>query len=481
MIIPMQDLSGVAPEIILICFALFILMIQFFKTGVIKTYLPYISLAGVLISGFLIIYSFDLSSAPFTFNQGWNNDQFARIFKIILLLGTGLSILISIQYVKQANIEASEFYFLLLFATVGMMAMVSGTDMITIFLGLELMSICLYVLAGVLKSRIGSVEASLKYFILGSFATGFLLYGIAFIYGATGTTNLFAISHSIVESNTNHLFLIIGMILLLAGIGFKIAVVPFHMWTPDVYEGSPGPITAFMSVVPKAATFAILIRILTFTLPAANTNWTTLLWIVSVSTMTVGNLIALKQTSVKRMLAYSGIAHTGYLMIGLVVQNQQGISAILFYLMTYVFMNIGAFTIVILVARQKEKRTKCTDYSGLLQSNPFLTIAMTIFLLSLAGIPPTGGFMGKFYIFMSAIESDYMGLAVIGVLNSVISLYYYLKVTIMMYMRDPVDSLESISLSPAMALVLIISILGIFQLGILPSGYISLAKSVILQ
>jgi NADH-quinone oxidoreductase subunit N len=450
-------------------------MIQFFSAKIVNTMLPCIAVIGLVIAGIILVIRLDQPTA-LAFDKNWFDDRSARVFKLLLLLGAGMSILLSSNYVKQEKIESAEYYFLLLFATVGGMAMVSGADLIVIFLGLELMSICIYILTGIVPNRATSIEASLKYFILGSFATGFLLYGISFIYGATGTINLLEVRDNLRSVADNRRYFLMGTILLLAGFGFKIAAVPFHMWTPDVYEGAPAPVTVFMSVLPKIATFAVLIRVLTNVAGVIDISRTTLLFVVSVLTMTVGNLIALKQTSVKRMLAYSSIAHTGYLMIGLLVWTRESIAALFFYLFVYLFMNSGAFAIVILVGRREEKRVDYNDYAGLFQTHPWLTLAMTVFMLSLAGIPPTAGFMGKFYIFMSAINSEFLAIAVIGVLNSLVSVYFYLKVTVMMYMHEPEPEAETISLSPAVLFTIVVAVCGIIQLGVFPSQTLSMAK-----
>ncbi len=480
MIVPAVNLSAILPEIILSGFAVLVLMSQFWKTLSDRNFYALLSLTGVLLSGFIVFSNFG-NPAVSAFSGSWVDDNYARMFKAIFLLGTGMTILLSVRYTRDEEMAQGEYYFLLLFATVGMMAMAGGADMMTIFLGLELLSICLYVLAGMTRNRAVSVEASMKYFILGSFATGFLLYGMVLIYGATGTTSLIGIGNSIERENLNTTYLLTGMVLLLVGFGFKMAVVPFHMWTPDVYEGASAPVTAFMSVGPKAAAFAAFVRVFLEALPSLQTNWTNLLWIVSVLTMTVGNVIALKQESVKRMLAYSSIAHVGYILIGLVAIDKQGIAAMIFYLLAYAFMNIGAFGVVVLIARKGENMTRYEDYAGLFQTCPWLAVIMTIFLLSLAGIPPTAGFMGKFFVFSAAVKANYIGLAVIGVLNSVVSVYYYLRVTIMMYMKEPAkEAALPIGYSPALVVLLLIALYGVIRLGIAPSGYLAMARSAIL-
>jgi len=359
-----------------------------------------------------------------------------------------------------------------------MMVMASGTELMTLFLGLELMSISLYALAGYTRTRMISNESALKYFLLGSFATGFLLYGMALLYGATGTTNLHGISLFLAKSHLQNPMPIIGMALLVIGFGFKIAAVPFHMWAPDVYQGAPSPITAFMSAGPKAAAFAAFVRVFVEALPTLQSEWVALIWIMAVLTMTVGNVIALVQDNIKRMLAYSSIAHAGYVLVAFLSAGELGISSILYYMLAYTFMNIGAFAIISVLGGKGEDKVNIEDYNGLGYRYPVAAIAMSLFLFSLAGIPPTAGFMGKFYIFSAAIKEGYLGLAIIGVINSVISVYYYLRVTVAMYMKEPAASGVSPSLifSPACIVAILISAFGVLRMGLFPSDYIDIAK-----
>src|SRR3989304_2406999 len=411
-LIPTIKLATIYPEIIITTFAILVLLLQVFPTVIGKDYLGYTSLAGVILAAIITGQggaSGEGGEAIYSFSNMWVVDNSSRFFKLIFLLGTGLTILISIKYTKDEGINNGEYYSLLLFATAGMMLMAGGTDLIVIFLGLELMSISLYVLAGYVRKRLISNESALKYFLLGSFATGFLLYGIALLYGATGTTSLKGISGFISEASFGSPILIMGMLLLLIGFGFKIAAVPFHMWTPDVYEGAPSPITAFMSAGPKAAAFAAFARVFFEGLPSLQGVWVDLIWILAVLTMTVGNVIALVQNNIKRMLAYSSIAHAGYVLVAFVSANELGIGGILYYMLAYTFMNIGAFGIIIVVGGKGEKKVNVDDYTGLAYRHPVAAATMSLFLFSLAGIPPPTGFMGKFYIFSAAIKSGYIG------------------------------------------------------------------------
>jgi NADH-quinone oxidoreductase subunit N len=387
----------------------------------------------------------------------------------------------SIRYLRQEGFEHGEYYVLVLFAAVGMMFMASAADLIIIFLGLETFSLSLYVLAGFFRTQAKSNESALKYFLLGAFSTGFLLYGIALLYGATGTTNLKEI-HEFLRVNPlpNEPLMLVSMGLLIVGFGFKVASVPFHMWTPDVYEGAPTPITAFMSVGSKAAGFAAFLRVFLYSLSSFQGEWLWVLWVLAVLTMTLGNLVAIAQQNIKRMLAYSSIAHAGYILIAMVAANDLGTASVLYYILAYAFMNLGAFGVVILFGRRGEENLLISDYSGMASKYPLLAALMATFMFSLAGIPPTAGFVGKFYIFSAAVKAGYIGLAVIGVLNSALSVYFYLRVTVMMYMRNPEKELAPLEWSPPMAISLFIAVFGTLQMGITPGAYLEVARKSIL-
>ncbi|MDA8141416.1 MAG: NADH-quinone oxidoreductase subunit N [Desulfobacteraceae bacterium] len=481
--IPTINFSALYPEIVICAFALLILMWQVFAKQS-QNVLGYIGFIGVVTALIMVVYmpsSFGSRSVVDTFNGLWVVDNYSRFFKLIFLIGTGLTILISIKYIKQEVMPAGEYYAMLLMATLGMMIMASSADLMPIFLGIELMSISLYVLTGYARTRMISNEAALKYFLLGSFATGFLLYGIALLYGASGTTNIAGIFSYIRTSNINNHIIMIGMALLLIGFGFKLAAVPFHMWTPDVYEGAPAPITAFMSAGPKAAAFAAFVRVFLEALPAMHNHWVPVIWWIAVLTMSVGNVIALVQDNIKRMLAYSSIAHAGYVLVGFVAGGKLGTPGILFYMLAYTLMNIGAFAIITYLGDVGEKRITVKDYAGLGFQYPIASVALSLFLFSLAGIPPTAGFMGKFYIFSAAIEAGYLGLAIIGVLNSVVSVYFYLKITVAMYMKTPETQVEgakpALAFAPMLALAVLISAYGVVRLGIFPTVYLNLVQN----
>ncbi|OGT97464.1 MAG: NADH-quinone oxidoreductase subunit N, partial [Geobacteraceae bacterium GWC2_48_7] len=434
---------------------------------------------GVLATGVLVASGWGVQIQ--SFSGSVVQDNFATFFKIIFLLAAGLAILISDQYMEREECNHGELYPLILFTVVGMMLMASGTDLMTIFLGLEVMSVSLYVLAGFNRANIKSNEAGLKYFLLGAFSTGFLLYGMALTYGATGTTRVLKIAELVAQmsSPATNIMLLAGMLLMITGFAFKIAAAPFHMWTPDVYEGAPTPITAFMSAGPKAAGFAAALRILLVAFPTMQADWSQLFWILAVLTMTVGNITALRQDNIKRMLAYSSIAHAGYALVGFAAGNGTGVAGILFYMLSYAFMNIGAFAVVILVAKKGETNGNVQDFAGLGFKHPLLALAMTVFLFSLAGMPPTAGFIGKFYLFSGAIQQGYIWLAVIGVLNSAASVYYYLRVMVFMYMKSPTEDFSWMKVSAPVALALIISVSGSLIPGIVPSYILELAQQAV--
>jgi len=478
--IPEIDLYLIAPEIIITAFGFLVLLIDvFLSKKERKGYLGIISLIGIVIALlYTLLYSLpQIGSAKSGFEGMFISDGFSIFFKVTFLIIAILTVLISIGYTQREGMEFGEYYALVLFATLGMMLMAAGTHLIIIFLGLETMSISIYILAGMMREDKRSVEAALKYFLLGAFATGFLLYGMALIYGATGSFYLKDIASYIASKNLlRSPMLLMSLVFLTIGFGFKIASVPFHMWTPDVYEGAPTSITAFMATGVKAAGFSALIRVFFSALPAFRPDWTAIMWVICVATMTVGNIVAISQTNIKRMLAYSSIAHAGYILVAFVAGNDLGTSGILFYLMAYAFMNLGAFTCVILLGKKGEENTLINDYAGVGFKYPLLAASMTIFLLSMAGIPPLSGFMAKFYVFSAAVKSKFYWLAILGVLNSAVSVYYYLRVTVLMYFRESEREITGLQFSPASVIALILAVIGTLYMGIFPSNVLSFAQ-----
>ncbi len=478
--IPDINIGAIGPEITLCVIAMGILMAEVFSPSrKNRDLMGLVAFGGVVVAG-LITMSFQGESFT-TFSGTYIVDNFSTFFKLICLLATGLTILVSIRYCEEENIHEGEYYALLLFTTVGMLFMASGEDLMTIYMGLEVMSLSLYALAGYTKTRRESNEASLKYFILGGFSSAILLYGMALIYGASGTTKLAGVSEALMGGSVNTTLIAVGVVLTLVGFAFKVSAVPFHMWTPDVYQGAPVPITGFMSAGPKAAAFAAMFRLFAEAFAPLQNDWWLLLWILAAVTMTAGNLFALAQNNVKRMLAYSSIAHAGYILMGVAAANETGSSGALFYLLAYTFMNIAAFAIVGIVASKGEERVSFKDYTGLGYKYPLLGATLTVMIFSLAGIPPTAGFVGKFYIFMAVVEKGYIVLAIIGVLNAVISVFYYLKLTVYMYMRDERVETTKIVLQPSMIIALLLSLYGVLIIGLAPSAYMSFAKSAFLS
>ncbi len=402
-------------------------------------------------------------------------DRFALFFKVVFLGSALMTVLMSASYLEVEGASQGEYYFLILCSTLGMMIMAGGIDLVTAFIGLETMAVSFYILAGFIKPNQRSNEAAVKYFLLGAFSLGILLYGMSLLYGLSGTTNLRVMAR-VFSGQEHDLRLVLAVILIVAGMGFKIAAVPFHMWAPDVYEGAPTPVTAFLSVGSKAASFAMLLRIFLEGLPAFEADWRLLFEVLAIVTMTVGNVAALTQSNIKRMLAYSSIAHAGYLLMGVVAGTERGITAMLVYLFVYAFMQMGAFAVVILMHRKDVIGDELKDLSGLYLRQPFAAFAMLLFMLSLGGIPPTAGFMGKFWLFGAAIDSGYYTLAVIGVLNSAISLYYYVRVVVFMYLKKDVTGSEPV-LSPALALTIGASVAGTLILGLYPRLLFEMAEA----
>jgi NADH-quinone oxidoreductase subunit N len=393
-------------------------------------------------------------------------DGFALFFKIVFLVAAVMTVLMSVRYLEVEGASPGEYYFLILCATLGMMIMAGGIDLITSFIGLETMAVSFYILAGFIKPNQKSNEAAVKYFLLGAFSLGILLYGMSLLYGLSGTTNLRVMARFFVGQERDPL-LVLAVILVVVGMGFKIAAVPFHMWAPDVYEGAPTPVTAFLSVGSKAAAFAMLLRIFLEGVPSMDADWRLLFEVLAIITMIGGNVAALTQSNIKRLLAYSSIAHAGYLMMGIVAGTTRGVTAMLIYLAIYSFMQLGAFTVVVLLHRKDIVGEDLKDFSGLHFRSPYAAFAMLIFMLSLGGIPPTAGFMGKFWLFGAAIDAGYVWMAVIGVLTSALSLYYYIRIVVFMYLKKETTGSEPVT-SPALALTLAVAVLATLLLGIYP-------------
>ena len=473
---PAIGLGVLLPALVVMVAGAVVLVLDVLPPRNSKTHLGAVALTGVI--GALLAVVSRWGTEARAFRDMVVLDNYALYFDLVICYAAALIVMLSMDYLGRTGSESGEYYSLLLFSTSGMMLMASAGDLLVVFLSLELMSLSLYVLSGLFKARLTSGEASLKYFLLGAFASSFLLYGIALIYGATGSTNLDRIAAAAATRNAEPMVLI-GLAMLLVGFGFKISSVPFHMWAPDVYEGAPTSITAFIATGSKAGAFAAMIRVLVVALRGAQPDWSALLWALAVLTMTVGNVVALAQSNLKRMLAYSSIAHVGYMLMGLVSGGPQGAGAILFYLLAYTFTTVGSFGAISLCQRAGEEAVDVGDYAGLARRQPVLAAALTVFLLSLVGIPPLAGFVAKFYLFGSAVRAGYVWLTVIAVLNSAVAAYYYLRVIVYMYMREPDGEPVSIAPSLASGLALTLALIGIVVLGVMPAPFADLAQAAV--
>jgi NADH-quinone oxidoreductase subunit N len=481
LVLPVVDLRPILPMLVLAVTAGLVLVLDLVPPRERKDHLGFISALGV-VAALIMTYwmTFATGGAELRAFRGMVvMDAYALFFNIIIGYATGLVLLLSMDYMRREGVESGEFYILVLLSSLGMMLMASAGDLIIIFLGLETMSISLYVLAGFFRARLEAGEASMKYFLIGAFASGFFLYGIALIFGATGTTNLDRIANAVTAGAGRDPMLVIGLGLLLVGFGFKISSVPFHMWAPDVYEGAPTSVTAFIATGSKAAAFAALLRVLLTAMRGAPVDWPMLLWVLAVLTMTVGNVVALAQLNLKRMLAYSSIAHVGYMLVGVVAGGALGNGSVLFYLLVYTFTTAGAFGAILVLERAGHEAVRLEDFGGLATRHPLVALALSIFLLSLIGIPPTAGFVGKFYLFGAAVKSGYVWLAVIGVLNSAAAAYYYLRLIVYMYMREPEGAPTVLAPSLSGALALVVALWGVVQLGVAPGPLFDLAQAAV--
>lgn len=476
---PDLNLHIIAPEIIIVITGMAVLIAGLFMKRERNERLAALSLAGLVVAGIAIVRLWDTQNVIGLEGMAMA-DRFALFLAGVFIVIAALTVLISVAYPPIRAVERGEYYALVLFATAGMMLMAAGTDLIVLFLGLEMFSICLYILAGFLRPRESSEESALKYFLLGAFASGFLLYGIALTFGATGETNLAEIAVFLVEAGLRTPMLLLGLGLILVGFGFKIAMAPFHMWTPDVYEGAPTTITAFMAAGTKTAGFAALLRILTQAFPTLQADWVPILGVLAVVTMTLGNVVAIWQNNIKRMLAYSSIAHAGYILVAVTAATNEALSAALYYLLVYALMNLGAFAVIVALGRRDREYVSVSDFSGLSAKQPALAAVMALFMLALTGFPPTGGFVGKFYIFRAAVNADLVILAVFGVLNSVVSAYYYLRIVVLMYMAEPVVEPAPARIGWALGLSVAVAAIGLLVLGVWPAGITGLAQGVLL-
>jgi NADH-quinone oxidoreductase subunit N len=472
-----SDWFLLAPELFLTCAGLLLLLLSVFFDKAKEEFLGYLAVLSVVVT--TVLLSIVAAAAPRgkgpIFAGMFVLDNFALFFKFVILLAVGLTILASIEYVGSAPYPGGEYYSLLLFTGVGMLFMVSGSNLISIYVALELMALSSYVLAGYFKGELRSTEAALKYFVLGAFSSGVLLYGLSLVYGVSGKMGLSDLSAMAIAGDGRNLT-VLGVLLVLVGLLFKVAAVPFHVWTPDVYEGSPTPIAAFFSVGPKIAAYAILARIFYVGFPKFHADWGLIVAIVSAATLVWGNLAALLQTNVKRMLAYSSIAHAGYALLGVLgFRTAFGLWGILVYLLAYTFMNFGAFALVIFLETKGYAAESISDFNGLAKRNMPAAVTMLLFLLSLAGVPPTAGFIGKYYLFTAAMKAGYAWLAVLAVLASAVSLFYYFRIVAAMFFSDAAGA--KLRSSYALTAAVIICAAGTLIVGVAPEGVLALLKT----
>jgi NADH-quinone oxidoreductase subunit N len=488
MIESVPGIYAIRPELLLTFYAFFLLLLAGFPTTRRWVGVGWLAAFGCLLT-LAVVASFPIQHGFAPFQAGglifFGNlivlDSFGLFFKAVFLLAAFLSILISLRYLDIEGVQSAEYYSLIFFSVVGMMLMATGIDLITLFIGLELMSVSAYILVGYLRGNRKSNEAAMKYFLLGAFSTGVFVYGSSLLYAVVGTTNLLEISFRLPDHGDSPLILL-ALILLTVALGFKVAAVPFHSWAPDAYEGAPTAITAFISTASKAAAFAAFVRILGIAFWGVKSQWTPLLLVLSVASMTLGNVTALLQDNMKRMLAYSSIAHAGYVLLGLIAMSRPdddmarlGMQSLILYLMIYTFINVGAFSLVVMLRRENLIGDRVIDFSGLQKRAPLAAFAMLVFMLSLAGIPATAGFIGKYYLFAAAMKAHYGWLAVVMVLNSVVSAWYYLRVVVMMYLKPPLDAVRY-SASPGLVMATAVCLAFNLVVGLYPQPLLDFAR-----
>jgi NADH-quinone oxidoreductase subunit N len=473
---PGVDYLRFLPEIILSLAAVLVMVLEPFTGPGKKNALAGLTFASFVAATAAAIFANGLPGTAFS--DLLIVDGFGTLFRVLVIAVGALTVFLSNPFLNREGANSGEYYALVLFSVVGQCVMVTANDLIMVFIGLEISSIASYVLCGYLRDDKRANESALKYFLLGSFATAFLLYGVALIYGATGSTNLSRIRTVISSGDLAPSTMLVGIAaaLMLVGFGFKISAAPFQMWAPDVYQGAPSPVTAFMSAGPKAAAFAVFLRVFLTSFQPIGETWEPLVWTSALLSMTIGNFAALAQSNVKRMLAYSSIAHAGYVLVAITARSERGVAAAMFYLSAYVLMNIGAFAVIGHISGKREKYLRIEDLSGLGVTQPMTAAAFAIFLLSLIGVPLTGGFFGKFYIFKAALESKLVWLAVLGLLNSAVAAYYYLRILVVMYMQEPGEAAAELEPLPlSLKAALIAPAVGILILGIFPAALLEFA------
>jgi len=468
------NLYSIMPEILTTGLALLVLVVDFFIKRRDKAVLGYISILGLLI--ILPVAIKTTGTAP-SFGGTVLADGFSAYFNVIFILASIFTIAISMDYLKKHDMARGEYYHIILIATVGMMVMASANDLISLYVGLELMAMSFYILVAFRTRESRSVEGALKYLVLGALSSGILLYGIAFAYGSTGSTNLNEIAKALISGQGGP-YMTFGLIFIVVGFGFKAAAFPFHLWAPDVYEGAPTPVTALLSIGSKAAAFAAFLRVFLVAFPSIQPQWSEVLWILSAATMIFGSVVAISQKNIIRMLAYSSITHAGIILMGLLVYSEVGTAGVMYYFLVYLFMNMGAFVIVTHLRNSAggvRRGENVSDYSGLISTRPVLAFLMALFMLSLAGIPPTGGFAAKFFILSSAMKGHYYWLASIGVVSTVISLFFYARVIFYMFIKEPEADNEHPATGVWYNIVLFCTAAGTVVMGLYPQPFLDIA------
>ncbi len=472
------DLVAALPELLLACAGMALLMLGVFRGDKSTRLVLLLSVVCVILA--LAIVVLRPSRAGLAFEGLFVTDDFADFMKILVLLGAALTMVMSLRYIEQERMARFEFPILMLYATLGMLMMVSANDLISLYLGLELQSLSLYVIAAFRRDNLRSSEAGLKYFVLGALSSGMLLYGCSMVYGFAGSTSFPALAQvfeaTVGRGDLPSTGLIVGLVFVLSGLAFKVSAVPFHMWTPDVYEGAPTPVTAFFANAPKIAAMALLIRVMVGPFGELTAQWQQIVVLISIASMVLGALAAINQTNIKRLMAYSSIGHVGYALVGVAAGTKAGIQGVAIYLAIYLAMNIGTFA-CILCMRQNDRMVEgIEDLKGLSKTNPLMALALAIFMFSMAGIPPLAGFFGKLYVFLAAIEAELYTLAVIGVLSSVVGAFYYLRIVKLMYFDEPVESFDR-PVGREMALILVGTGVVVFFFFVLPGPVLSGAEA----
>jgi NADH-quinone oxidoreductase subunit N len=469
----LTDVQAIMPMLIVTLSAIVTMLAEAFRPKGERVPMGGLGLIGLIGSIFASLLLWNRDATAFGVVRA---DNFSLFINITLALVGLLTILFSSEVIDREELPSGEYYTLILFGIAGMMLMASATDLLVIFLALEILSLAVYVLTGIRRTSEAGAEGAFKYFLLGAFSSAFFLYGIAMTFAIAGSTRLDRIAGKVAEAGASpELIVLVAMGLLLVGFAFKVSAVPFHMWTPDAYQGAPTVVTGFMSTGVKAAAFAAFVRVFLTAFGAIKADWQPLLEIIAIATMVVGTVVGVAQSNVKRMLAYSSIAHGGYLLIGLISATSVGKAAVLFYLLSYAVTNLGAFGVVALLATKSNPHDEVRDFTGLWYERPGLAALMTVFLLSLGGFPPTAGFIGKWYIIASAVQEGYFWLAIVAMLTSVISVFFYLRIVVMMYMTDGKREAATPAVSPLATAGLALAVVGIFYLGILPTGIINIA------